>query len=128
MMSCTTLAAWSRIVSSPCYTEHGQRCGAVLSDRITTVAMFRNGQLSLRCIVELNCSGMSARLADASVTCDCALDTCELGCVSGAARPFFISVVYSLLWPWVRGSTGAILSERRDQGHVAATEPTSTGR
>jgi hypothetical protein len=30
MMSCTASAAWSRHVSLPCYTEHGQRCGAHL--------------------------------------------------------------------------------------------------
>jgi hypothetical protein len=35
MMSYTVSVAWSRPVSSPCYTEHGQRCGAVLSGRIT---------------------------------------------------------------------------------------------
>jgi hypothetical protein len=76
MISCTTSAAWSRPVSSPCYTEHGQCCGAVLSGRITTVAMFKSGQLGLRCTVELNYSGMSARVADASVTCDRALKIC----------------------------------------------------
>jgi hypothetical protein len=52
-------------MSSPCYTEHGQRSGAILSGRITTVAMSRSGQLGLRCTIELNCSGMSTRLADA---------------------------------------------------------------
>jgi hypothetical protein len=81
MMSCTTSAAWSRPVSSPCYTEHGQRRGVVLSDRITTVAMSRSGQLGLRCTVEPNCSGLSARLVDASVTRDRALDTCEPSCM-----------------------------------------------
>jgi hypothetical protein len=35
MMSCTVSAPWSRPVSSPCYTEHGQHCGAVLSGHIT---------------------------------------------------------------------------------------------
>jgi hypothetical protein len=89
MMSCTTSAALSRSVSSPYYTEHGQRCGAILSDRITTVTMSRSGQLGLRYTVEPNCSNMSARLADASVTCDHALDTCESNCVPRAARPFF---------------------------------------
>jgi hypothetical protein len=81
MMSCTMSAAWSHHVSSPCYTEHGQRYGAVLSDRITTVAMFRSGQLCMCCTVEPNCSGMSARLAGVSVTCDRALDTCEPSCM-----------------------------------------------
>jgi hypothetical protein len=94
MMPCTTSAAWSRPVSSPCYTEHGQRCGVVLSGRISTVAMSRSGQLGLRCIVELNYSGMSARLAGASVTRDRALDTYEPSCVPGAARPFFIPMVH----------------------------------
>jgi hypothetical protein len=97
MMSCSASAAWSRHISSSCYTEHGQRCGAVLSGRITTVAMSRSGQLGLRCTVEPNCSGMSARLVGVSITRDRALDTCESSCVPGAARPFFIPVVHSPL-------------------------------
>jgi hypothetical protein len=96
-MSCTTSAAWSRPVSSPCYTEHGQCYGAVLKGRKTTVVISRSGQLGLCCTVELNCSGMFARLADASVTHDHALDTCEFSCVPGADRPFFIPVVHSPL-------------------------------
>jgi hypothetical protein len=96
-MSCTTSAAWSRHVSLPCYTKHDQRCGVVLSGRITTVAMSRSGQLGLRCTVEPNCNGLSARLAGASVTRDRALDTCEPSCVPGAARPFFIPVVHNPL-------------------------------
>jgi hypothetical protein len=76
MMSCTTSAAWSRLVSSPCYNEHGQRCGAILSGRITTIAMFKSGQLELCCTVELNYSGMSACVAGASVTRDRALKIC----------------------------------------------------
>jgi hypothetical protein len=112
MMSCTASSAWSRPVSSPYYTEHCQRCCAVLSGRITTVAMSRSGQLGLRCTVEPNCSGMSARLAGASVTRDCALDTYEPNCVPGAARSFFISVVHSPL--------GAV-------GYVAAPKLSSWG-
>jgi hypothetical protein len=112
MMSCTASAAWSRPVSSPCYTEHGQRCGTVLSGRITTVAMYRSGQLGLHCSVELNCNGLSARLTGASVTRDRALDTCEPSCMSGAARPFFIPVVHSPL--------GAV-------GYVVAPELSSRG-
>jgi hypothetical protein len=112
MMSCTATATWSRPVFSPCYTEHGQRCGVVLSNRITTAVMSRSGQLGLRCSVKPNCSGMSARLAGASVTCDHALDTCELNCVPGAVRPFFIPVVHSPL--------GAV-------GYVAAPELSSRG-
>jgi hypothetical protein len=113
MMSCTASAACNRPVSSPCYTEHGQRCGAVLSGRITTVAISKSGQLGLRCSVEPNCSGLSARHAGALVTRDRALNTCEPSCVPGAARPFIISVVHSLL--------GVV-------GYVAAPEPTSIGK
>jgi hypothetical protein len=111
-MSCTVSAVWSRPVSSPCYTEHGQHCGVVLSGRITTVVMSRSGQLGLCCTIEPNCSGMSAHLTDASVTRDRALDTCEPSCVPGAARPFFIPVVHSLL--------GAV-------GYVVAPELSSRG-
>jgi hypothetical protein len=97
MMSCTTSAGWSRPVSSPCYTEHGQRHGAILSGRITTVAMSSSGQLGRHCTVEPNCSGMSARLAGTSVTCERALETCEPSCVSRVATPFFIPVVHNPL-------------------------------
>jgi hypothetical protein len=69
--------------------------------------MSRSGQLSLRCSVELNYSGLSTCLTDASVTRNRALDTCELSCVPGAGRPFFIPVVHSPL--------GAV-------GYVAAPE------
>jgi hypothetical protein len=55
--------------------------------------MSRSGQLGMRCSVELNCSGMSARLVCASVTRNRAFDTCEPSCVHGVARPFFIPVV-----------------------------------
>jgi hypothetical protein len=117
MMSCTMSAAWSRPVSSLCYTEYGQRCGIVLSGRITTVAMSRSGQLGLRCSVEPNCSGLSARLASASVTHDHALDACEPSCVPGAARPFFIPVVYSPL-----GAVGYVEApELSSQGGEAGT-------
>jgi hypothetical protein len=97
MMSYTTSAAWSHRVSSPCYARHGQRCGAILSDHITTVAISRSGQLDLRCTIEPNYSGLFARLIDASVTRDRALDTYEPSCVPGVARPFFIPVVHSSL-------------------------------
>jgi hypothetical protein len=100
MMSCTTSVAWSRPVSSPCCTEHGHRRGAVLSGRITTVAMSRSGQLSRHCIIEPNCSGLSARFAGASVTRESALKTCEPSYVPGAARPFFI--------PMAHGPLGAV--------------------
>jgi hypothetical protein len=58
MMSCTTSAAWSHPVSSPCCTEHGHRYGAVLSGRITTIAISMSDQLGRRCTVEPHCSGM----------------------------------------------------------------------
>jgi hypothetical protein len=118
MMSCTTSAAWSRPVSPPCYTEHGEHCGAVLAGRITTVAMFSSGQLDLRCTIEQNCSSMSTRLTDASVIHDRALDTCEPSCVPGAARSFFIPMVHSLL-----GAVGymAALKLSSQRGEVEAT-------
>jgi hypothetical protein len=128
MMSCTTSAAWSHHVSSLCYTEHGQRCGAILTGHITTVAIYRSDQLGLHYTVEPNCSDMSVRLADASVTCTPALDTCETSCVPGAARSFFIHVVHSPL-----GAVGYVqhrsspLGEAMP-GHVAAPKPTSIGR
>jgi hypothetical protein len=146
MMSCTASAAWSRPVSSPCYTEHGQRCGAVLSGCITTVAMSRSGQLDLRYTVELNYSGMSARLASASITCGHALDTCESSCVLGAASAFFILVIHNPLRSWgtwqhrssplgearpgPHGSAGAHLDREarsRAEEHVATPELSSWG-
>jgi hypothetical protein len=111
MMSCMVSAAWSRPVSSPCYTEHSQCYSAILSGDITNVAMSRSGHLGLHCTNEPNCSGLSAHLAGASATRDRALDTCEPSCVPGAARPFFIPVVCSPL--------GAM-------GYVAALELSSS--
>jgi hypothetical protein len=58
MMSYMTSTAWSRPVLSLCCTEHGPYRCAVLSGRITSVAMFRSGQLDRRCTVEMHCSGM----------------------------------------------------------------------
>jgi hypothetical protein len=111
-MYCTTSAAWSRHVSSPCYIEHGQRCGVVLSGRITTVVMSKSSQLGLRYTVKPNCSVLSARLAGASVTRDRTLDTCKPSCVPGAVRHFFIRVVH--------GPLGVV-------GYVAAPELSSRG-
>jgi hypothetical protein len=120
MMSYTALAAWSRPVSSPYCTEHGQRHGALLSGRITTVAISRSGQLGRRCIIEPNCSGMSARLAGASVTRERALETCEPSCMPGATRTFFIPVVHSPL-----GAVGYVvapeLSSRRGRARSHGT-------
>jgi hypothetical protein len=44
-VSGTTSIAWNRPVLSLCCTEHALYRGAVLSDRITSVAMSRSGQL-----------------------------------------------------------------------------------
>jgi hypothetical protein len=70
---------------------------SVLSGRITIIVMSRSDQLGMRCTVKLNCSGISTRLADTSVICERALDTCEPSCMPGAARPFFIPVVHNPL-------------------------------
>jgi hypothetical protein len=145
MISCTASAVWSRPVSSPCYTEHGQRCGAVLSGHITTVAMSRSGQLGLRCTVEPNCSDLSACLAGVSVTRDCALDTCEPSCVPGQLGPSLFLWSTARWGPWgtwqhrsspleearpgPRDSTGAHLGREARSGaeeHVAAPEPWDT--
>jgi hypothetical protein len=80
--------------------------------------MSRSDQLGLCCTVEPNCSDISARLADASVTHDCALDTCEPSCVPGAAKPFFILVVHSPL-----GAVGYVIASELSSrgGEVGAT-------
>jgi hypothetical protein len=88
-----TSAALSRLVSSHCYTEHGQRRDVVLSSCITTVAMSRSGQLGQHCTVEPNYSGLSAHLTGASVTHERALETCKASCVLRAAKHFFVPVV-----------------------------------
>jgi hypothetical protein len=150
MMSCTASAAWSHPVLSLCCTEHGQRCGAVLSGHITTLVMFRSGQLGMHCTVEPNCSIISACLASASVTHDRALDTCELSYEPGVARPFFIPVVHSPLGAveyvaapkptsagrrgselrntWQRRSSPLREAEPRAMGHMTAPKSTSVGR
>jgi hypothetical protein len=90
-------AAWSRPVSSPCYTEHGHRYGAVLVGHITTVVISRSDQLGLRYTIESNCSGMFACLAGDSLTRDRDLDTYESSYVPRTAKPFFIPVFHSPL-------------------------------
>jgi hypothetical protein len=60
--------------------------------------------------------------ADASLTHERALETCDSSCVPRATKPFFISVVHSLL-----GAVGYVAaSERKAEpravGHVAAPE------
>jgi hypothetical protein len=58
MISCMVSAAWSRPVLLLCCTEHDTYHGAILSSRLTFVAMYRSGQLGRRCIVETQCSGL----------------------------------------------------------------------
>jgi hypothetical protein len=145
-MSYTVLAAWSHPVSLSYYTERGQRCGAIMSGRITTIAMSRSGQLGLCYTIEPNCSSMSACLAGAPVIRDRALETWEPSCVPGAAKPFFIPVAHNPLGSWgtwqhrssplrearpePRGSTRAHLGrEARSEveEHVVAPELSSQG-
>jgi hypothetical protein len=145
-MSCTVSATWSRPVSSPCYTEHGQRCGSVLSCRIITVAMSRSGQLGLHCIIESNYSGLSTRLAGASVTRDRALDACDPSCVPGKLGLSLFLWSTARCGPWGMrqhqssplreartrpcGSAGAHLDREARSGaeeHMAAPELSSQG-
>jgi hypothetical protein len=58
MMSCTVSATWSHPVLSLCCIEYGPYHGAVLSGRITSIAMYRSGQLGRHCTVEMHCSGL----------------------------------------------------------------------
>jgi hypothetical protein len=74
--SSTASAAWSRPVLSLCCTEHDPYRGAVLSGRITTVAMCRSGQLGRR------------------------LETREPSYVPRAVNPFFIPLSTARRGPW----------------------------
>jgi hypothetical protein len=58
MMSCTVSAAWSRPILLLCYAEYGTYRGAVLSGRITSVAMSKSGQMDRRCTIVMHCSGL----------------------------------------------------------------------
>jgi hypothetical protein len=93
--------------------------------------MSRIGQLGSRCTVEPNCSGMSVRLAGASVTRDRILDTCEPSCVPEAAKHFFYSCgPQPAGGQEVRGSAGAHLDREARSGaeeHVASLELSSRG-
>jgi hypothetical protein len=62
MMSCPVSTAWSRPVLSLYCTEHGPSRSAVLSGRITVVAMSKSDQLGRRCTIEMYCSGMHVYL------------------------------------------------------------------
>jgi hypothetical protein len=57
-VSDTTSTVWSHPVLSLCCTEYGPYRGAVMSGRITSVAMSRSGQLDRHCTVETHYSGM----------------------------------------------------------------------
>jgi hypothetical protein len=118
------------LISSPYCTEYDQRRGAVQSGRITTVAMSWSGQLGRRCTFESNCSGMSTRLAGASVTREHALETYEPSYVPGA-RPFFILVVHSPLGAVRYVAAPKLSSWEAEPGameYVAAAELTLSGR
>jgi hypothetical protein len=58
MMSYPVSATWSSPILSLCYTEHGPSRDAVLSDRVTSVAMSRSGQLDRCCTIGMHCSGL----------------------------------------------------------------------
>jgi hypothetical protein len=93
MMSCTVSAVWIRPVLSLCCTEPGLLCGAVMSGRITTVAMSRSGQLGRRCTVGKHCSDIHVcrRLSNARVCLKkhASLAACQgqPSCVSRATMP-----------------------------------------
>jgi hypothetical protein len=92
--------------------------------------MSKSGQLGLRCTIEPNCSGLSARLAGASVTRGRTLDTCDPSCMPGAARPFFIPVVHSLLGAVAApelSSRGGGEARSGAEEHMAALELSSHG-
>jgi hypothetical protein len=112
--------------------------------------VFRSGELGQCCTIEPNCSGLSARLAGASVTRGRALETCKPSCVSGAARHIFIHMVHRPLGvvgyvaaPELSSREGSVRSHRtcgrirahlvrearsEAEGHVAASELTSARR
>jgi hypothetical protein len=58
MISCMMSAAWSRPVLSLCCTEHDPYRSAILSGRITSIAMSKSGQLGRRCTIEPHYSGL----------------------------------------------------------------------
>jgi hypothetical protein len=58
MMSCPVSTAWSHFVLSLYCTEPGPSHDAILSGRITTVAMSSSGQLGRRSTVGTHYSGL----------------------------------------------------------------------
>jgi hypothetical protein len=144
MISCMVSVAWSHHVLSFCCTEHSPYRGAVLTDRITSVAMSSSCQLD-RCCTVATCTS-----TDASITHERALKTHKANCVSRATNRFFIPVVYSptrtvghVTAPELpsqedrarsretRGSTGAHFvkeARSRAEGHMTTPELTSAKR
>jgi hypothetical protein len=58
MMSYTTSATWSHHILSLYCTKYVLCRGAVLPGHITSVAIFRSGQLGRRCTIESHCSSL----------------------------------------------------------------------
>jgi hypothetical protein len=110
MISCTVSAVWIRPVLSLCCTEPGLFCGAVMSGRITTVAMSRSGQLGRRCTAGKHCSDIHVcrRLSNARV---CLKKHASLAACQGQL----------CLAPLRKAELGAV-------GHVTAQELTSSSR
>jgi hypothetical protein len=129
-MSCMASATWSHAVLSLYCTKPSPSRGAILSGRITTIAMSRSGQLGRHCTV--GCTLVACMFAGASVMHERALETGEPSCVPRAAKPFIIHVVHSP--PGAVGHVAApeLPSARRRGpraiGHVAAPELTSVRR
>jgi hypothetical protein len=93
MISCVMSAVWSRSILSHCYIEHGQRRGVALLGRITTVAIYKSGQLGRWCTVAA-CPHilrpMMTQVSDVSVICGHALETHEPSRIGRPAKHFFI--------------------------------------
>jgi hypothetical protein len=114
-------------VLSLCHGAHGQRYGAVLSGRLTTVdvscewstgSALHSSRLSTRlagrdgAVYPHVLHAIMAQVLDALKTCECALETCKPSCIGRPDMPFFIH-------------------EARDAfftvGHVAASESSLAG-
>jgi hypothetical protein len=128
-MSCTASAAWSRPILSLCCTKHCLYRGAVLSGRITSVAMSRSGQLDRRCTIEPHCSGLHAHLADASVMYERVLKTREPSLGQLSLSLFMWSTAHWGSWDtWQHRSSPLKKAEPGALGHVVTPELTSSGR
>jgi hypothetical protein len=116
MISYAALAVCSRPVLSYCYTEHRQWYGVALSDRITTIAISKSGQLDRRCTVA-PCPhvlrAMMTQGSDVSIMCRHALETNETSRIGRSAKHFFI---FEICVP------------HRTTWHMAASEPSRARR